>query len=229
MRGNVLEFVAKLNVHFGEPKFDVPDASKKQAMTEWTRAMKRNFEGFSDEVLTRAADDIISTRQYRSFPLISECKKAVLDADKNLKAERPRLATAGPTEGNQSDTHDYRERIAYELILGPMGQRAGREGWAYGLFLFIRDHMRLPSETAHCGDKRGLHQEHGPCTEIECIKRGSAGVMTTLSNLYRNEFDILPSKRADWEQQRLGLIGIGETMIKRREALENYVKTGVLP
>ena len=228
MRGNVLEFVAKLNVHFGEPKFDVPDASKKQAMSEWTRAMKRNFEGFPDEVLARAADDIIATRQYRSFPLISECKKAVIEADKSVKAERPRLAISASDEG-QADNHDYRERIAYELLLGPMGRQAAKEGWVYGLFNFVRDHMRLPSPTAHCGDKRGLHREHGPCSEVECLKRGSAGVMTTLENLYRNQYDILPSKRADWEQQRLGFIAIGETMIKRREALENYVKTGVLP
>lgn len=228
MSDTVLQFIDALTVHFGEPKFDVSDTDKPNAHREWMRAMVRNFGSFSEATLQRAADDIVSTRQYRSFPLVSECKKAVLEADKNLRAERPRLPI-GPTEGKETDSNDYRERIAYELLLGPMGRQAAKEGWVYGLFNFVRDHMRLPSPTAHCGDKRGLHREHGPCSEVECLKRGSAGVMTTLENLYRNEFDILPSKRADWEQQRLGFIAIGETMIKRREALENYVKTGVLP
>lgn len=224
---DVTAFISRLVVHFGEPKFDVPDSEKGNAHKQWLRDMVRSLSQASRECLDRAGDRIIDSRKYRSFPLLHDIRDACNEAAEDIKREQPRLIGSQPAQHGASV--EDRENFARELLLGEMGRQAAREGWVFGLFTFIRDHMRLPSPTAHCGDKRKMHREHGPCSEVECIKRGSEGVMTALEALYRNQQDILPSKRHEWEAQRKDLISLGEAMLAKREALTKYVETGVLP
>lgn len=225
--GDVSAFLSRLVVHFGEPKFDVAEGERAEAHKQWLRDMVRSLKDANAEVLDRAAGLIIDRRKYRSFPLLSDIRDACEAAAEDIKRERPRLIGHQPVQ--HGSTIEDRENFARDLLLGAMGRQAAREGWIFGLFTFARDHMRLPSATAHCGDKRKMHRDHGPCSEVECIKRGSEGVMTALEALYRNHQDILPSKRAEWEEQRKGLISIGEKMLAKREALTKYVETGVLP
>lgn len=222
-------FIDELLIHF--PRRDLEEEDD----VKWAQSMTRNLEGFPPDVLVRAAQIIIDTAGYKNGQrefhwLPKECKEACLKAERAIADEKPKFKFTGKPDGQKvEDTHDYRERLALELILGPMGRRAAREGWILGLFNFIKDKMRLPSETEHCGDKRKMHKEHGPVSEVECLKIGAAGVMTTLENLYRNEYDINPAKKKDWEEQRVQLISMGEKMLRDRQKYKNYVETGVLP
>lgn len=213
----VAKFVAGLAVHFGEPKFDVSDTDKPKAHAEWLKAMSRNFGGYSDEVLQRTCELIVANRTYRTFPLIAEIKKAAIEADKQVRADKPRLI--GTTPGAVVPTNSDRERLALELILGPMGRQATREGWIHSLYTFTRDNMRLPSADKPCPDKRKMHCEHGPLSEVECCKHAARG--------FDKAFD--ECRGADPFSLQGKLVKLGVSMAQKRDALARYVETGVLP
>lgn len=206
----VSNFISGLAVHFGEPKFDVADVDKPEAHREWLRAMVRNFGGYSDAVLQRACDLIVANRTYRTFPLISECKKAVIEADKQDKAENPRLIGSQP---NKNATYDDRERLAMELILGSMGKRAGRENWIGMLYEFTRNNMRLPQNDA----------------EINHLIRESRLADKDYEKLLRNDYDIHPENALQWTKMRGALIQGWDGRFAKRKSLTEYVQTGVMP
>lgn len=213
----VSKFVAGLAVHFGEPKFEVSDLDKPKAYADWLRAMVRNFGSYSDEALQRTCELIVANRTYRTFPLVAEIKKAAIEADKQVRADKPRLI--GTTPGAVASTSPDRERLAMELILGAMGRQATREGWIHSLFTFTRDHMRLPSKDKPCTDKRQMHREHGPCSEVECCKYAARG--------FDKAFD--DCRAADPASLQGKLVKLGLSMAQKRDALAKYVETGVLP
>ena len=192
----VTKFITAVAVHFPRPKSDSEGAER-----EWFASMVRNLRGFAPEVLTRAAGLIVDQRSDRRFPLPKECKAACFEAEKLLKAERPRLIGSQPI--SKGATNEDRERLAYELLLGPMGRRAAKEGWIHSLFTWTRDHMGLPSadhEIKFCIDgARGFDQEFERC---RAAPPGSLNAK---------------------------LVPLGLAMLAKRQALTDYVQTGVMP
>lgn len=213
MTAAVQKFLEEVLVHFPRR-----EASETDEMM-WVRSMKREMEGFSPAVLAKAAQIIIGTCDRRDFQwLPKQCKAACYEADKLLKAERPRLVGTEPPAPHVATTAD-RERLAMELILGPMGRQATREGWIHSLYTFARDHMRLPSTDKPCTDKRQMHREHGPCSEVECCKYAARG--------FDKAFD--DCRAADPASLQGKLVKLGLSMAQKRDALAKYVETGVLP
>jgi hypothetical protein len=114
----------------------------------WTDSMIRNLQGYSPDVLRRAAQKIIDTRDdkyARRFPLPAECKQVCDDIIKwdHLQNGPKLLPDTKPREGE----YDFKARLADELIIGPMGRQAAKEGWILSLHDFIRDFGRLPKGT----------------------------------------------------------------------------------
>lgn len=199
MSAAVGRFIEEIALHF--PRREASEQDEKA----WARSMARNLGGFSAEVLERAAQIIIDTSGYtggmKDFHwLPKECKEACIKAQKALGHEKPDLKFHGPkADANYSD----RETLAYELIAGPLGRRAAKEGWVHSLYTFTRDHMRLPTNTSEinwCIDcSRGFDREFQKCRDAP------AGSI----------------------QSRL--IELGLSMLNKRHALEKYVETGELP
>ena len=189
------KFITDVALHFTRPKFD-GEASERA----WFLAMVRNMRGFSPEILRQAAQILIDQRADRRFPLPKECKDACFEAVKILKAQTPRLVGSQVSRGA---TNDEREALAYELILGPLGKRAAREGWVHSLFTWTRDHMRLPESEADI--QWCINSAKGFDREFERCRAAVPGSM----------------------QAKLAQLGF--SMLAKREALETYVQTGVLP
>lgn len=167
----------------------------------WAKSMERNLSGFSPAVLQNAAEIIIGTCDRRDFQwLPKQCKEACFEARRVLDAQSPKLKFHGP---KADANHNDREKLAYELILGAMGKTAAREGWVHSLFTFTRDHMRLPEnqfEINECIDAaRGF--DHA----LDCCRNAPDGSFQST------------------------LVSLGVTMLTKRQKLENYVQTGVLP
>lgn len=128
----ITDVLKRLTVMYGPPKTDNAAAF----FDEYKRAMH----GASDEVLERAADTLLRTNQYKSWPTIAECLKAVGRAQRDLQASKQQ--PIGKHRGKpQLDKHvvDGLLRDNYEMT-----GRACAEGWVVGLHDFVRDHHRLP-------------------------------------------------------------------------------------
>lgn len=195
----VSNFITGLVVHFGEPKFDVPDYDKPKAHSEWLKTMVHNFRNYSDNTLERAVQIIVSTRKYRSFPLVSECREACADADDWLKSQRlPMPDTSKPVPSAWSPD---RITLADELVMGALGKQAARDGWVMALHTFCRDNLRLPAgpEIAKCIKTAKEFDE-----AYEWSLRGKTGPFSK------------------------SLVALGDSMLARREELRSMVLDGVL-
>lgn len=191
MSRHVVDFIQELVLHFGEPKFDVGEDDRPKAHAEWLRSMARGLSSFDADVLKAASYEIISTRKYRSFPLLSECLEASYAAKKRQDAEKPRLPIKTDVGISES------EALASDLVNGPLGRQAAREGWIGALFDWIRRERRLPSESWGIreiqGDARSFDAAYEACV------RGEAGPLS------------------------VSLEKLGASMLKRREQLAREV------
>jgi hypothetical protein len=163
-----VSFISDLIVHF-PVRHDSPEREK-----AWTLSMVSELRGYSASVLKAASAEIIRTRTDRRFPLPKECR----DACENIKraAELAKRAAALPiTAAEQFDQRraEYsqeRERLADDMIKGPDGRQAAKEGWVGTLHTFILRNGRMPHghEIATC--KRQARE----CDEAyqECVRGG---------------------------------------------------------
>lgn len=193
----VQKFIEEVIIHFPRR-----EASEVDEMA-WARSMKRNLEGFTPEVLARAAEIIIATCDRRDFQwLPKQCKEACFEAQKVLRAEKPRLIGSSPLAKGAA-TFEEKEKLAMELILGPLGRRAAKEGWIHSLFTWTRDHMRLPESEG----------------DIKWCQKAAKGFDKELDRC----LGALPGS------MNAKLVPLGMSMLKKRQDLAHYVETGVLP
>lgn len=132
------EFMKSMAYQFSVPRQDGGEEQEKK----WFDMMIRELRPFSPEVLERAATDISRSRKDRRFPTLADCLSACYEAKKWLDAQNPVLPRdAGKKAGDNSES---RYALADDLVRGPMGREAARDGWILALHDFIRQNMRLP-------------------------------------------------------------------------------------
>lgn len=166
----------------------------------WTDSMIRNLQGYSQDVLRRAAQKIIDTRKddkngARRFPLPSECKRVCDEIVRwDEMQERPKLLEEGSEK-----VGEYERAYAHAdwlITQGELGKKAAREGWALSLHDFIRENGRLPKdyEIAKCkASAKGFDEAYEACL------RGEGGMLSK------------------------ALAGLGETMLRRRHRIEDMI------
>lgn len=133
----------------------------------WIRSMVGELRGYTADVLTDVANQIIRTRKYRNFPLLSE----ILDACDKVKEQREVLARSQtlPTmrlSAGEDDWTTERCKLAYDLIRCDLGRQASRGGWVVALWHFCRRQQRLPAgrEIDQCKrDSAGIEEIYAKC------------------------------------------------------------------
>lgn len=142
-RSSVLTFIPAVIQHFPPFRWD---AEQEKA---WAKTLEKELSGFSDAVLSRAISEMIRTRKDRRIPLVSECIDACLEAKRWLDADKGKgELSAGPAPANQS-YRDWTEdafKLSRDLMSGPMGLQAAKEGWIGCLDAYCRKFKRLPPE-----------------------------------------------------------------------------------
>ena len=152
----ISNFLTTVVIHF-PPKFDSPGHE-----AEWLRSIATALQGFSATTLQRAAQRIINTRKYRSFPLVSEIVTVCdeIGHEDNLKNPKFNHPAHDPANKSWTAWTEERKQWANQLIQSEIGRQAAREDWILALHDFIRINNRLPA-----------HQY-----EIDKLKRVSRGV-----------------------------------------------------
>lgn len=175
------EFCAELALHYS-------DRRERDAI--WADSMVKALAGFSAEILRAAAQQIIHTRKYRDFPLPAECIDACRKAKDRLDTAE-RAAKLPAMREHRVGGGFLNTRLANELIVGPMGRQAAKEGWILSLHDFISKHSRLPKDG-----------------EIGYLKQAS------------RDFDSAYAEcvRGGWPHAH-GLEALGASMRKRRDEL----------
>lgn len=151
MNDKVSKFITALVLYF--PLRHESEATEK----EWLSAMARTLRDYDGGTLAKAASAIIETRKDRRFPLPSECREACMKILEREKSEK--LIGQLPLERAYPEFSQHREKLADDLVMGELGQRAAREGWISALHQFCRKTMRLPegADINRCiNDARGF-------------------------------------------------------------------------
>jgi len=233
MAFDVPSFVSGLVVHFGEPKFDVPDADKKNALSRWLKDMVRNLGGFNSGVLEKACEIIIATRKYRSFPSLYECKEACIDAQEWL--DNQRLAIEEKKQPKvPPQWAPTRFDMADQLIQSPLGRRAAKEGWILSLHDFCRNHLRLPEER-HVIQDDDPRVRKSSCATLSRWKQYYAGdtvreidECVEAANSFEQHFRIQIHAEGAGDGMAAALVRLGDSMNERRERLRALVLEGVV-
>lgn len=189
---HVLDFVATVSVHFPPPRG--LDESLERA---WLESIARSLDLYKPDVVLAAAALIIEergeTNGVRRFPLPKEIKQACHEVLNRRQAEK--RAGALPIGGQPSPYANWRETLADELIMTPLGREAAKGGWILGLHDFARREGRAPQGR-----------------EIDQIRREA------------KEFDAAYEKaaRGGWPLAR-EVEALGRSMLARRELFRRRV------
>jgi hypothetical protein len=187
----VTQFVDGVLQHY--PPFRWDESQERS----WMDTLIRELSGFSDDVLSRATKEMIRTRKDRRIPLVSECIDYCLDAKKWLGAEKSsgELST-GPAPANASflDWTEDAFKLSRDLMSGPMGLQAAKEGWIGCLDAYCRKFKRLP-----------------PAGEIPTLQRQAREFNETFNKCVRGGFQ----DAARWAS-------MGEEMLRRRNKLVDW-------
>lgn len=163
----------------------------------WLDSMVKGLKDYQASVLDRAAQRIINTKTDPGFPYLAECRKACDEIIKLERAEKTPKFDDAAREKSRINGSDWQYRLADELIMsGPLGKRAAKEGWVLSLHDFCRNKGRLPldHEVSKCiQDAKGFDEAY------EAVLNGNGGALTK------------------------ALEALGDTMLKRREALRAKV------
>ena len=185
-QAGIANFITSLRIHF-------PTRHDSEMLEiEWIRSIRDAISFYGDETLKAVAQRIIDTRTDRRFPLPAEIRKAcsqvAVDSQKGKMSFEPKM-------GKSDAFSDHRVRLADELIVGPMGRRATKEGWILSLHDFCRKNARLPSDY-----------------EIKPLVTAALG--------FRDAYE--EALRGGWPGAR-GLASLGDKMNARREELGKIV------
>lgn len=199
----ISEFIARLVVHFGEPKFDVSDSDRPWAHKEWSRDMNDHLKKYDREVLELAASRMAAAGKYRRFPLLSECVAACDKAESWLDSQKPKLPIRDP--GSLPEYSQDRENLARDLIKSPMGKQAAQEGWIWGLYVFCVRNARLPTHSEINEGKKAL-------------KPGAKAAELDVERAARGEFGALSPY----------ILQMGKALLQRRDEMKDFVLHGVI-
>ena len=138
----VADFIEALLVHY-PVRHDTEERED-----AWVKSMIAALRGYGPDILKEVADDIIRTRKYRNFPLLSEILDKCDDVEKRREMRKwdgaiPQLRP--PADSDQWSSE--RVRFAYDLVRSGMGREAARDNpcWVMCLWHFARRNQRLPS------------------------------------------------------------------------------------
>jgi hypothetical protein len=189
----ISKFIDTMILHF--PPFRWDEAEEAQ----WAQSLTMELRAFSTAVLEKAATDTIRTRKDRKIPLVSECINACLDARKFLDAKEGAEALAIVPQ--KAKSYDDKKSLANDLVMGPEGRQAAKEGWIGILHDYAKNHGRLP-----------------PPSEFPGMKREA------------KEFDAAYARcvRGDGMFAAKQLQELGAKMLKRRNELADMVLHGVV-
>jgi hypothetical protein len=190
-RAPVLTFIAAVIQHFPPFRWD-PEQEK-----AWAKTLEKELSGFPDAALSRAIGEMIRTRKDRRIPLVSECIDYCLDARRWLEAEKGKgELTSGPAPVNQAflDWTEDAFKLSRDLMSGPMGLQAAKEGWIGVLDGYCRKFKRLPPEG-----------------QIPSLKREAREFDETFDKCLRGGFQ----DAARWAS-------MGEEMLRRRNKLIDW-------
>lgn len=171
---DVRKFILAVGVHF-------PPLAKGEEAEVWVASMVHVLARMEPEVLAAAAKLIIETRSPKTdgkwFPTPSECIAACNRARDRIAHERSAAAPMlSHGEGDKSPWATWRIERADEFIrTTALGKQAADEGWTLALHDFIREHVRLPSDS-EVGDLKASAEGHKRLVG-EC-ERGEAGALS---------------------------------------------------
>jgi hypothetical protein len=187
----ILSFISAVIQHF--PPFRWDEGQEKA----WVDTMVRELSGFSPQVLEKATTDMVRTRKDRRMPVPAECINACLDARRWLEAKGEAEALAVIPQ--KAKTYDDKKQLANDLVMGPEGRQAAKEGWIGILYDYAKNHGRLP-----------------PPSEFPGMKREA------------KEFDVAYARcvRGDGMFAAKQLQELGAKMLKRRNELADMVLRG---
>jgi hypothetical protein len=187
----VTQFVDAVLQHFPPYRWD------ESQERSWMDTLIRELAGFSDAVLARAMSELVRTRKDRRIPLVSECIDACLDAKRWFDAEKGKgQLSSGPAPANQSflDWTEDAFKLSRDLMSGPMGLQAAKEGWIGCLDAYCRKFKRLP-----------------PPGEIPTLQRQAREFNETFDKCVRGGFH----DAGRWA-------AMGEEMLRRRNKLVDW-------
>ena len=113
----------------------------------WVKSLTGALRSYGSNILTEVAQEIIRTRKYRNFPLLSE----ILDKCDDIEKRRERTRREAmlpplvhPSAGDEWSTE--RVKLAYDLIKSGVGKQAARDNpcWILALWHFCRKNQRMP-------------------------------------------------------------------------------------
>ena len=173
----VANFIEQLLVHY-PVKHD-----SEEREDAWVNSMIGALKGYGANILQEVSHEIIRTRKYRNFPLLSEILDACDKVEKRREHERraQTLPAMRPSAGDEWSTE--RVRLAYELCKGTqIGKEAARDGWVMSLWDFCRKHQRVPQGSAEQAACKRASQEFDEAYALAV--RGAAGPLSmTLAKL----------------------------------------------
>lgn len=204
MSAKVEKFLTTVMSHFN--KRHASDADEEA----WTLSMIDGLKPYHANVLDAAAQRIILTRREPGFPFLADCRRACEEVIKLDQAERTPKFDDAAKEKSRINDHDWRYKLADELIVCAMGRQAAREGWALSLHNFIVDFGRLPNDHEVNGRMTPTLKNRLPCKQaaeefqkaFESVLNGEAGPCSKM------------------------LEKLGDKMNQRRERIERMILEG---
>jgi hypothetical protein len=189
----VADFIEALLVHY-PVRHDTEERED-----AWVKSMIGALRDHDADLLMEVANDIIRTRKYRNFPLLSE----ILDkCDEAIDRRQARKREAMLPELRIHEGHDEwsteRCRFAHDMKRSDLGKQAAREGWVVAFWHFCRRNMRAPvgREIEQCKrDSDGIEELYAQAM------KGEAGPFS--KQVAKWAGDIL-DKRMRWTDEALG-------------------------
>lgn len=167
----------------------------------WAETMVRELSGFADDVVHRAAREMVRSRKKPQTPMVSECIDACLDAKKWLEAQRQSETLSVVHDGGVSlqnrDWTAERLKLASDLMNTPIGKQAAKDGWVGALWSFARKNQRLPTQGKETEDCKQMAKGFDEAYAI-CVRSPHNPMMAALEKL-------------------------GAEMLRRRHAIERRV------
>jgi hypothetical protein len=166
----------------------------------WVNSITVALRQYPADLLNEVAQDIIRTRKYRNFPLLSE----ILDKCEAIEARREHIARAQALPEMRKSAGDEwsseRVKFAYDLIKSGMGKQAAGDSpcWILALWHFCRKNQRLPAGKEIDACKREAHEFDEAYDR--CL-RGEAG---PLSRALERLGDSMAAKREKLVAEVLG-------------------------
>ena len=181
---------------YGKPQSD--DA------TGFYAEFARQMAGYTKEERQEAADKLIATRKWKTWPALAECLEALRLAREQALLKKTSQQSVdhfkkrmGQEKQDQYFFSALSKVTALELIKSPMGQKAAAEGWILGLYDYCRKYGKLPDP-------------YSP--KIKLMKEGAQFLDECLAG------------RMDMGAQAVALRKLGQSLMARRLKLIAFVE-----